>query len=117
MLHRVDEHSIGRRRDRRHQICVAGAYRTGSGGAHAVELTDLSMTGCRFIDNSNRLYAGTRLTVKIGKVGPFDALVSWIDGTSVGLRFVDKLYAPYFEQLVANWPPTPRSLERRSTRR
>jgi hypothetical protein len=55
--------------------------------------------------------------VKIGKVGPFDALVSWIDGTSVGLRFADKLYAPYFEQLVANWPPTERSLERRSTLR
>jgi hypothetical protein len=50
MLPRVDEHSIGRRRNRRHQICVAGSYRTGSGGARTVELTDLSLTGCRFIE-------------------------------------------------------------------
>jgi hypothetical protein len=117
MLSRVDEHNIGRRRDRRHAISAGGTYRTGSGSARAIELTDLSVTGCRFIDNSNRLYVGTRLTVKIGKVGPFDALVSWIDGTSVGLRFIDKLYPPYFEQLVASWPPTQRSLERRSTPR
>jgi hypothetical protein len=113
MPDQVDEFRIGRRRDRRHQICVAGAYRTGSGTARAVELTDLSLTGCRFIDPSNRLAVGTRLTVKIGQVGPFDALVSWIDGSSIGLRFIDRLYAPYFEQLVERWPPGPRGLERR----
>lgn len=117
MPDRFDEFSIGRRRDRRHQISVAGAYRTGSGSARAVELTDLSLTGCRFIDPSNRLSVGTRLTVKIGQVGPFDALVSWIDGSSIGLRFIDQLYAPYFEQVVQRWPPAPRELERRLNHR
>jgi hypothetical protein len=113
----ANEFRIGRRRDRRHQICVAGSYRTGSGSARSVQLTDLSETGCRFLDNSNRLAVGTRLTVKIGQVGPFDALVSWIDGSSVGLRFNDRLYAPYFEQLISTWPPGDRTLERRFTNR
>lgn len=111
------ETRIGRRRDRRHPISVAGSYRTGSGSARAVELTDLSLTGCRFLDPSNRLAVGTRLTVKIGQVGPFDALVSWIDGSSIGLRFTDRLYRPYFEQLVSRWPPPTRELERRLTYR
>jgi hypothetical protein len=109
----VNEHLIGRRRDRRHQICAAGAYRTGSGSARAVQLTDLSLTGCRFVDTSRRLYVGTRLTVKIADVGPFDALVSWIDGASVGLRFVDPLYPPYFERLTESWPPGTKEFERR----
>lgn len=117
MPDQIIERRIGRRRDRRHQICVAGSYRTGSGTARAVQLTDLSVTGCRFLDNSNRLSVGTRLTVKIGQIGPFDALVSWIDGSSIGIRFLDKLYRPYFEQLVSTWPPGPRELERRLNRR
>jgi hypothetical protein len=109
----ANEHVIGRRRDRRHQICVGGVYRTGSGSARPVQLTDLSMTGCRFVDTSRRLYVGTRLTVKIAEVGPFDAVVSWIDGASVGLRFVDPLYPPYFERLTESWTPAERELERR----
>lgn len=108
-----DEHRIGRRHDRRHQICAAGSYRTGSGGARSVQLTDLSLTGCRFVDTSNRLSVGTRLTVRIAEVGPFDAMVSWIDGGKVGLRFTDRLYAPYFEKLTSNWPPGNEGLERR----
>lgn len=113
----VNDNRIGRRRDRRHQICAAGSYRTGCGSARKVQLTDLSMTGCRFMDSSNRLAVGTRLTVRIAEVGPFDAMVSWMDGSSVGLRFMDPLYPPYFERLTENWPPAPKEFERRAGHR
>lgn len=108
------EQRIGRRQDRRYPISVSGTYRTGSGTPRSIELTDLSQNGCKFVDHSNWLSVGTRLTVRIGGVGPFDAMVSWIDSPMIGLRFTDRLYPPYFEQLVETWKPGPRSLERRS---
>jgi hypothetical protein len=113
----IDRHRVGRRRARRFQILASGTYRTGSGSARTVHLTDLSQTGCRFIDPRNGLAVGTRLTVKIGGVGPFDALVYWIDGAVVGLRFCDQLYPPYFDHLLAAWTPPAGQFERRLNRR
>lgn len=113
----IDRHRVGRRRARRFQISASGSYRTGSGRARTVHLTDLSQTGCRFIDPRNGLAVGTRLTVKIGGVGPFDALVTWIEGAIVGLNFCDQLYPPYFDHLVASWTPPARQFDRRLNQR
>lgn len=103
---------IGRRRSLRHQICAPGSYRTGSGTARRVDLTDISETGCRFVDTAKWLSVSTQLTIKIGRLGPFDAVVAWIDGSVVGLRFNRRLYHAYLEHLREAAPP-PGALERR----
>ena len=109
----MDSPSIGRRKARRHAISVSGAYRTGSGTARAVELRDVSETGCRFIDATRRLYVGTQLTVRLGDLGPFDATVAWTDEAMVGLRFNQDLYEPLLEHLRAAFPYRTGELERR----
>ena len=100
-----EDRVVGRRRAKRQQLSAAGFYRTGSGTPRNVILTDISKTGCRFVDVTNRLYVGTQLTLKIGAVGPIDAVVAWIDNRVVGVRFNAPLYESFLDHLVASGSP------------
>lgn len=109
----MDNIAIGRRSARRHTISVPGSYRTGAGEPRVVELWDVSEEGCRFQDRANRLYVGTRLTIKVGDIGPIDATVAWIDNTMVGLQFCQALYEPLLAHLRTTGSPPRGVLERR----
>ncbi len=109
----IEPGDIGRRRARRRAITAQGSYRTGAGTARPVELCDVSEIGCRFVDPKNRLYVGTQLVVKVATLGPFDAVVAWMDGVSVGVRFNQPIYGPLLDHLCDQYMSQPNELERR----
>jgi hypothetical protein len=75
----------------RHDITIIGRIYTVS-GSREVTVLDLSERGCRFNDATGSLSSGTRLTIKIGPVGPVEAEVKWREANAVGIAFATPLY-------------------------
>lgn len=84
--------------EQRHGIKMPGKVFS-AGGSREIIVLDLSERGCRFRDTSNRLVEGARITVKLGEVGPIEAMVMWSDGTYVGVRFANPLYPSIMQHI------------------
>lgn len=63
----------------------------GSGGSREVTIFDLSTRGCRVQDRSHSK-PGSLVTIKIGTVGPIEAIIRWRQEDHIGLKFVHPLY-------------------------
>ena len=102
-----DETTAGRRRDGRKSIGIVGRYRTGSGIARDVWITDLSRTGCRFFDRFGTMQPGKNLTLKIGSVGPLSATVRWWESQVNGVEFGQPLHESVYQHICANMSEHP----------
>lgn len=90
--------SASERAEPRHGLKMMGKVFTTS-GSREVTVLDLSERGCRFRDASGHLTEGTRLSIKLGEVGPIEAMVMWSDGSYVGVRFANPLYPSVMEHI------------------
>jgi hypothetical protein len=82
----------------RQELTIIGRIFT-VGGSREVTIRDLSETGCHFLDLANDLKPDTRLTIKIGTIGPIEATVRWRKSRSVGIQFKTALYPSVFEHI------------------
>jgi hypothetical protein len=89
------------RQQERRALSAWGRYRTGSGTPYEVLLNDISEQGCQFADKLGRLEPGRKLTIRIGTIGPIDAVVMWTRDRKVGVRFVNPLYPSVMEHIIA----------------
>lgn len=90
--------SASERAEPRHGLTMMGKVFT-TAGSREVTVLDLSERGCRFRDASGHLTEGTRLSIKLGGVGPIEAMVMWSDGSFVGVRFANPLYPSVMEHI------------------
>lgn len=82
----------------RHHLTIIGRIFT-TRGSRDVTILDLSEAGCQFHDAGFPLTPDSRLTVKIGPVGPVDATVRWQQGNKVGIQFNTPLYPAVLEHI------------------
>lgn len=88
------------RSEPRINVSIQGRYRTGTGVARDVIVSDLSTMGCKFYDRYSNLQTGTRMSLRIGNIGPIDAVVRWRAGQIIGVRFDEALHPSVFEHMV-----------------
>ena len=88
------------RRETRHEVTMQGRYRTGSGLARDVVVTDLSTTGCKFEDRVNNLRTGSIISIRIGNIGPITAHVQWMENSTIGVRFDSTLHASVLDHML-----------------
>lgn len=81
----------GVRREPRYNIAVEADARVGDIVRQAVNVTNVSATGCRFVAPLRRLAMGTPVTLTIGRASVIDARVRWRIGDTHGLRFAHPL--------------------------
>ncbi|MCV0383708.1 MAG: PilZ domain-containing protein [Erythrobacter sp.] len=72
------------------------------GGSREVTILDLSERGCKFRDATGKLDAEDRVTVKIGPVGPIEAVVRWRQDPMIGIEFCNPLYPSVMEHIRLN---------------
>ena len=89
------------RQQDRHELAAWGRYRTGTGTAYDVLLKDISEKGCRFADRLGRLEEGQALTIRIGTIGPIEAVVMWTRDRVVGVQFRNALYPSVMQHIIA----------------
>ncbi|WP_373284777.1 PilZ domain-containing protein [Tsuneonella deserti] len=82
----------------RHELTIIGRIFT-SVGSRDVTIRDLSETGCHFLDLASELRPETRLTIRIGTIGPIEATVRWRKNQSVGIQFRTALYPSVFQHI------------------
>lgn len=88
-------------REERIPVEILSQYRTGSGRAHIVQVSNLSRAGCLMHQNFSALDVGKNLTIRLGTVGPIDAVVRWKEGLDVGLEFLNPLHPSVLDHIVA----------------
>lgn len=81
----------------RHGVTIVGRV-YGQGGSREVTIFDLSSQGCRVEDRS-LARPGSRVTIKIGSIGPLGAVIRWRTDDMVGLKFENPLYPSILEHI------------------
>ena len=92
-----------RRQDARIPVEILSRYRTGSGLAHIVQVSDLSRSGCMLHQNYSALEVGKRLTIRLDTIGPIDSIVRWKEGLKVGIQFLSPLHPSMADHLAARF--------------
>jgi hypothetical protein len=88
-----------RRQESRIPVEILSRYRTGSGCAHTVHVSNLSRTGCLLIQNYAALPVGKVLSLRLDTIGPLEATVRWQNGRRVGVQFAAPLHPSVLEHL------------------
>ncbi|MDG5751400.1 PilZ domain-containing protein [Qipengyuania sp. XHP0211] len=81
----------------RHGVTIVGRV-YGQGGSREATIFDLSAHGCRVEDRS-LARPGSRVTIKIGSIGPLGAVIRWRTDDMVGLKFESPLYPSILEHI------------------
>ena len=89
------------RSETRHPITVQGRFRRTNGQLRDVPIGDISASGCRFYDRFGKMEPGTRLSLKIGAIGPIAAVVRWCEASTVGVKFEQPLYDAVLDHIRA----------------
>ena len=63
-------------------------------------VSDLSTMGCKFYDRFSNLQPDARVVLRIGNIGPIDAVVRWRAGQIIGVKFDDALHSSVFDHMV-----------------
>ena len=92
---------MGDRREDRIPVEILSKFRTGSGRAHMVQVSNLSRSGCMLHQNFSALEPGKKLTLRLGTVGPIESIVRWKDGLDLGIEFEVPLHPSVFEHIVS----------------
>lgn len=82
----------------RHEITILGKIYT-TGGSWEVTILDLSQQGCRFRNRDGRLVPDAPLTIKLGPIGPIEAVVRWRRTGEVGAEFKVPLYPSVLDHI------------------
>jgi len=98
MAQKIDP--IEARIEQRMAVSIQARYRTGSGVARDVIVSDISTKGCKFYDRFSNLKPDCRITIRIGNIGPLDAVVRWRVGQLIGVEFDDALHPSVFDHMV-----------------
>ena len=85
------------RSEARHGVTIVGRV-YGQGGSREATIYDLSSHGCRVEDRS-LARPGSRVTIKIGSIGPLGATIRWRTDEMVGLKFESPLYPSVLEHI------------------
>ena len=85
------------RSENRHGVTIVGRV-YGQGGSREATIFDLSSQGCRVEDRS-LARPGSRVTIKIGSIGPLGAVIRWRTEDMVGLKFESPLYPSVLEHI------------------
>lgn len=88
------------RREPRHEVQVAGRYRSRVGASRDIWIKDISETGCRFFDKFSVLPVDTNITFRVGSIGPIPARVRWREKSVVGIQFDTPLHPSVLEHIV-----------------
>ena len=89
------------RAEERYSLTVIGKL-FAVGGSREITILDLSERGCRFRDATGKLVPDDRVSVKIGPIGPVEAIVRWRSDPLVGIEFASALYPSVMEHIRAN---------------
>jgi hypothetical protein len=89
------------RREQRIPVEILSRYRSGTGRAHIVQVSDLSLTGCRMHQNFSALEVGMKLTIRLGTIGPIESIVRWKEGLDVGIEFLVPLHPSVLDHIAA----------------
>lgn len=95
--------AIQKRQEPRLPVEITSRYRTGSGQAHIVRVSNLSRSGCMLHQNYSALSVGRMLTIRLGEIGPIDSVVRWKDGLNVGLEFITPLHPAMMDHLTRQY--------------
>ncbi len=78
-------------------------YRSGSGIAVPVRISDLTEEGCRISSIPRALESGDRISISIDTLAPLFATVRWVErGRAAGLKFDNPLYPSVFDWLLSS---------------
>jgi len=94
------ETKVEKRGGKRREIGAWGRYRTGRGVARDVKILDVNEKGCRYVDRFGSLAPDTRITMKIGNIGPVLTYVRWVEGAVVGVEFVEPLHGAVLDHIT-----------------
>lgn len=92
-----------RRSERRLSIDLPGSFRRHNDPLQVMYFSQLSSRGCRMRTEDPALFAGERIELFLGPVGPIDAHVRWIDEARAGVEFaapVDAAIVGYFVAFI-----------------
>lgn len=79
------------RQNHRKTITLPGRYFTGLGSPVDVQLTDLSVGGCRFAIGNQKLSLGSPVQIYVGGAGPYRANIKWVENGEAGVTFASPL--------------------------
>ena len=102
------------RSEERRDIGAWGRYRTGRGIARDVKIFDVNANGCRFYDKFGSLKPESRITLKIGNIGPLLTHVRWSERFVFGCEFEEPLYGAVLDHITQYFDE--RSAEERAMR-
>lgn len=89
------------RRTDRHDISAQGKFRAGMGLALSVNVSDLNAHGCKLTDIPRNMATGDRISLRIGSIGPIEALVRWVERSqAAGLEFETPLHDAILAHVV-----------------
>ena len=91
------------RYDPRLPVKMQGRYRSGNGRAHDVQISNLSRSGCRMWQNHSWLSVGALISLRIGTIGPIDAVVRWKNREEMGVEFINPLHPSELDHLAAQF--------------
>ena len=80
-----------------------GRYRTGNGRVHDVQISNLSLTGCRMYQNHSWLDVDDTISLRIEVIGPILSIVRWKDRTEMGVQFENPLHPSVLDHLAAHF--------------
>jgi len=92
--------SSNQRREPRHEVQVAGRYRSRIGSSRDIWIKDISETGCRFFDRFSVLPIDTAITFRVGTIGPIAAKVRWREKSVVGIEFETPLHPSVLQHII-----------------
>ena len=87
-----------KRGEPRYAVVVTGKLRNASGTSEAIQITNLSVGGCRLMSRK-RMGEGDFLTLRIGPVGTLDAKVAWREDDLHGIQFEQPLHQAVLDHL------------------
>ncbi|MDD3797916.1 MAG: PilZ domain-containing protein [Novosphingobium sp.] len=94
---------MDQRRDPRLPVTMQGRYRPGNGRVHDVQISDLSLAGCRMYQNHSWLEVGSRISLRIETIGPILSIVRWKDRYEMGVEFETPLHPSVLDHLAAHF--------------
>ena len=94
------QEASNQRREPRHEVQVAGRYRSRVGTSRDIWIKDISETGCRFFDKFSVLPVDSSITFRVGTIGPISAKVRWREKSVIGIEFDSPLHPSVLDHIV-----------------
>lgn len=86
------------RAEERHPVTILGRLFT-TRGSFSVTIFDLSESGCR-VSESGTAKAGEHVSIKIGVIGPIQAVIRWQEADGSGLKFDVPLHSSVLVHVI-----------------